>query len=152
MWTRNTNTNTNANINANTNTIATTNMNVLFRWGRAANEEARAKREARLVEIGDIKNIPVSNFVRIDQRTIGFYHYRILVEKLLTMHCNGSIIFPSQAGVFVIWVIEYFFVRLARSVMLQPTSQSDINQRWSLLQSDLISNRSNRGGVSSVAI
>jgi len=31
----------------------------MFRWGRAANEEARAKREARLVEIGDIKNIPV---------------------------------------------------------------------------------------------
>jgi len=30
-----------------------------YRWGRAANEEARAKREARLVEIGDIKNIPV---------------------------------------------------------------------------------------------
>ena len=30
-----------------------------FRWGRAANEEARAKREAKLVEIGDIKNIPV---------------------------------------------------------------------------------------------
>ena len=31
----------------------------MSRWGRAANEEARAKREARLVEIGDIKNIPV---------------------------------------------------------------------------------------------
>ena len=31
----------------------------IFRWGRAANEEARVKREARLVEIGDIKNIPV---------------------------------------------------------------------------------------------
>ena len=35
------------------------NAKVMFRWGRAANEEARAKREARLVEIGDIKNIPV---------------------------------------------------------------------------------------------
>jgi len=30
-----------------------------YRWGRATNEEARTKREARLVEIGDIKNIPV---------------------------------------------------------------------------------------------
>jgi len=30
-----------------------------YRWGRAANEEARAKREARLVEIGDINSIPV---------------------------------------------------------------------------------------------
>jgi len=30
-----------------------------YRWGRAANDEARTKREARLVEIGDLKSIPV---------------------------------------------------------------------------------------------
>ena len=44
-----------------------------FRWGRAANEEARAKREARLVEIGDIKNIPVR---------IGF----ICLKKKILLH------------------------------------------------------------------
>ena len=65
-----------------TNTNTNTNTNVLFRWGRAANEEARAKREARLVEIGDIKNIPVSNFFHIDQDNYFLSLLHNLVKKL----------------------------------------------------------------------
>ena len=31
-----------------------------YRWGRAADPEARQRREARLVEVGDISSIPVN--------------------------------------------------------------------------------------------
>ena len=31
----------------------------MFRWGRSADKDARQRREARLVEIGDLSSIPL---------------------------------------------------------------------------------------------
>merc|ERR1712156_222332 len=58
-----------------------------YRWGRAANEEARAKREARLVEIGDIKNIPVGKISDVAANVSIGYQPEV---------CENDMIFKDQ--------------------------------------------------------